>query len=744
MKRIPLLITFIVFSFWAYPAEFAGVVKDKNSKEPIPYASISIVDLNVVIECDSVGLFRLNINVPSRFSLIVSAVGYESVQLALEENNPTSLEIFLEQSHLEFEEIIVSGFRNSLGAKTIANIESRSLEDLKLLTSNSLGDLIANIPGVYQNSTGVGISKPVIRGLGLNRVITYMNGLRIENQQWGADHGLGLTDLGIGRVEIIKGPASLLYGSDALGGVIYFVDEAYTKVNTVAAELGSRFESVSMGTKSYASVKFSKTNFRFNIYANHYNHADYELPSGLYGAESRFKGNSAKLSLGINKGKWVTNLRYNFLQNRLGIPGHTHDETIIPAEFQITTQGRENNLPAQENQNHYLLWENKFYFDYGKLEILLGHTRNLLTEFEEKFTKPALQLDLNSTTYNIRFNRSSDNKWKWTIGAQGMMQSNRNSDKAEESLIPNSNIFDNGIYGLINGQFGTWKVESGLRWDSRILAAFDSSVSVFSNTYQSINYSIGVAKFGKKFTFKTNLSTGFRAPHSSELLSDGVHHGTLRYEIGNENLVSEKANQLDTYLEYKAEHINFVVNPFVNFLQDYIAIEAMDTLIEGLPSFKYNQVDQVIMSGVDLGFHYHPHFAHFIHLESSFSIVFGEALDGQPLGLIPQPRANSSLKFELNSEKSFRLENVMVQHQYLFAQDRVASLESRSSAYQLFNIAANFNYKARINFSCGIRNLLNEQYIDHLSRLKNIGMYHPGRNFFVQVKFNLTTKQLNN
>ena len=214
----------MVISKWAFLAEFAGVVKDKNSKEPIPYASISIVDLNVLIECDSAGVFRLNINVPSRFSLIVSAVGYESVQLVLEENNPASLEIFLEQSHLEFEEIIVSGFRNSLSAKTIANIESRSLEDLKLLTSNSLGDLIANIPGVYQNSTGVGISKPVIRGLGLNRVITYMNGLRIENQQWGADHGLGLTDLGIGRVEIIKGPASLLYGSDALGGVIYFVD----------------------------------------------------------------------------------------------------------------------------------------------------------------------------------------------------------------------------------------------------------------------------------------------------------------------------------------------------------------------------------------------------------------------------------------------------------------------------------------------------------------------------------------
>jgi iron complex outermembrane recepter protein len=737
MKTIPILITFIVLSSSVFSAEFGGVVKDKNSKEPIPYASVNIVDLNVVIDCDSVGTFYINVNVPNSFSIIASAIGYQSAQLALEQGNPMGIEILLEKSHLEFEEIIVSGFRNSLSAKTIANIESRSIKDLKLLSASTLGELIANIPGVYQSSTGVGISKPVIRGLGLNRVITYLNGLRIENQQWGADHGLGLTDLGIGRVEIIKGPASLLYGSDALGGVIYFVDEPYAKVNTTTSELGSRFETAAMGVTSYAGVKLSKANFRFNFYANNINHADYKLPSGLYGAETRFKGNNIKLSLGMNRGKWVTNLRYNYLQNRLGIPGHSHEEEIDPTEFQISTQGRKNSLPAQENQSHYILWENKIYFDKGKLEVLLGHTRNLLTEFEEKFTIPALQMDLNSTTYNIRLNSPLDKKWKWIVGAQGMMQSNRNSDKAEESLIPNTNIFDNGVYGLLGGQIGTWNVESGLRWDSRSLTAYESTVSVFSKVYQSINYSLGLAKFGKKLTFKTNLSTGFRAPHSSELLSDGGHNGALRYEVGNRNLVSEKANQLDVYLEYKTEHLNFVVNPFVNYLRDYIAIQSMDTVIESLPGFEYSQIDQAIMSGADIGFHYHPHFAHFIHLESSFSIVIGQTLDGQNLGLIPQPRANSALKFELGIGKRFQLENIVIQHQYFLAQKRVDILETPSQAYQLFNVSANVKCKSLFALSFGVRNVLNEEYIDHLSRLKNIGMYHPGRNIFIQVKLNL-------
>ena len=743
MKSVTSIILFCVISARVFSAEFSGVVMDKHTMEPIPYASINVVDLNFVIECDSVGTFHMNANVPSSFSIIASAIGYESVQLELKEGNPIGLEILLEKSHLEFEEIIVSGFRNSLGTKTIANIESRSLKDLKLLPSGTLGDLIANIPGVYQSTTGVGISKPVIRGLGSNRVVTYLNGLRIENQQWGADHGLGLTDLGVGRVEIIKGPASLLYGSDALGGVIYFVDEPYAKVNTVEAELGSRLESVSMGIKSYAGVKLSTSNFRFNLYANQFNHADYQLPSGLYGAQSRFKGNNVKLNMGFNRGNWVSNIRYNFLQNRLGIPGHTHEEEIDPAEFQITTQSRGNSLPAQVNQNHYLLWENKIYFDKGKLEVLLGHTRNLLTEFEEKVTIPGLELDLNSTTYNIRFSSSEDKRWNWTLGAQGMMQTNRNSDRAEEILIPDANIFDNGVFGLLGGQLGNWKVETGLRWDSRNITAYETNASDFSKMYQSINYSVGVAKFSEKFTFKAKLSTGFRAPHTSELLSDGIHHGTLRYELGNPDLLSEKANQLDVYVEHKTEHLNIVVNPFVNYIRDYITPRLMDTTIQGLPGYEYSQIDRVLLGGADVGFHYHPHFAHFIHFESSFSFVLGQSMDGEALGLIPQPRSNSSLKIELGLGKKFQLENIVVQHQYVLSQSRVEPGETPSPDYQLMNVAANFKAGSLMSISAGVRNVFNEEYIDHLSRLKNIGMYHPGRNFFVQLAFNFN-KQLNN
>ncbi len=142
--------------------------------------------------------------------------------------------------------------------QTISNIESRKLSELNIIQPTTLGEAISNIPGVYQSTTGVGISKPVIRGLSGSRVVTYLNGLRIENQQWGGDHGMGVDELGIGSVEVIKGPASLLFGADALGGVVYFVDEPYENQNTISSTLQSRYNSVTMGSDNTLSLRAAK------------------------------------------------------------------------------------------------------------------------------------------------------------------------------------------------------------------------------------------------------------------------------------------------------------------------------------------------------------------------------------------------------------------------------------------------------------------------------------------------------
>ena len=507
----------------------------------------------------------------------------------------------------------------------------------------------------------------------------------------------------------------------------------------------SRFETVSMGTKNAVGMKLSKGKLRFNLHGNYVNHADYQLPNGRFGMGSRFSEQNVKMALGFNNKNWVSNLRYNFLLNRLGIPGHTHDTIITPETFQVDEQNRNDIVPAQVNLNHYVLWENNFYFQKSKLEIILGQTMNRLQEYEEKFTIPALQMQLNSSTYNARFKRDFGETWNLIVGAQGMYQTNRNASGVEEELIPDADVFDNGAYALLGKALSeTWSMEAGVRFDSRSITAYGhgGGETRFANTYTNLNYSLGIARVSRNFSVKANATSGYRAPHTSELLSDGAHHGALRYEIGNRNLKAEKALQVDLDLEYNSQQLRLFVNPFVNLIRDYVSLNPLDSTINSLPVYAYTQLDQALLYGGEAGFSYRPQFADFLNLSSNYSTVIGEDANGGSLSLIPQSRINSTLQFEFKSDRKIKIKDVTLQHQYLFAQDKVNALETSSDAYQLMNasLAIQADLEVRMDLRIGVRNLLNESYIDHLSRLKNIGMPHPGLNAFAELIIKLNHK----
>ncbi|MFP5470836.1 MAG: TonB-dependent receptor plug domain-containing protein, partial [Bacteroidia bacterium] len=632
---------------------------------------------------------------------------------------------------------------------SITNIESRSLSELNTVLNTNLADAIANIPSVYNLSTGVGISKPVIRGLSGMRVVTYLNGLRIENQQWGGDHGMGITENGIGNVEIIKGPSSVLYGVDALGGVVYFTDEPYAAQNSLESFVESQFETNSLRTKNFAGVKWSKEKLRINIFGNYSNNADYQLPNGNYATNSRFYENNVKTAIGYNKGNWVMNLRYNYVFNRIGLPGHTHDSITTPESFQTSTQKRDKIIPVQLITNHYALLENTFYFTKSDLKIWTGYTSNNIIEHEEKVTIAGIDMTLSNYPYNVRWRNNLKKTTNLIIGAQGMFQENNNDNKAEEILIPNSNLLDNGVYSLIQMEKNNWNIQTGIRFDNRNVnsVTYFNGNAPFSSSYNGFNYSAGAVKSMNKYTFRANISSGFRPPHLSELLANGIHHANLRYEVGDKNLQSEHATQMDISAEYASDHISIIANPFYTSLQDYIYLEPQNTSIDGFPVFHYKQANSAQLYGGDLGVHYHPHFAHQLHLEHSVSYIQAEDETGTPLPLIPQTRFNTTVRVELASKGRIHLENISVQHLYFLPQNRVVTYETTSPAYQLIHVGANLklNFKQPIYIKVGVRNLLNEAYIDHLSRLKNIGLEAPARNFYISARIHLkhTNKKSN-
>ncbi|MFN7014294.1 MAG: TonB-dependent receptor domain-containing protein, partial [Bacteroidia bacterium] len=595
---------------------FKGRVINSEDNTPIPYATVYFTDLHTGVSCNENGTFEYHKQLPTSIKIKFSALGFQEKKIIIHQKDLSdSLIISLTPSHIELKELTISSTTGILQRYSITNIEIKSIKEIQINAPSNLGEAISNIPSVYQVSTGLGISKPVIRGLTGLRIVTLLNGLRIENQQWGGDHGMGVTENGIGTVEVIKGPSSLLYGADALGGVLYFTDENYALNNEIEAKIESRFESFTKGSNNFITVKTNKNNWRFNIHGNYNNQADFAIPEKLFVKNSRFKEQNFKTSVGYNFKNWIINFRYNYLHNRIGIPGHTHDSIIKPELFKTPRQLRENTIPAQLITNHYAMLENKFFFNYSDLSIIIGKTLNNLSEYEEKVTIPGIDMLLDNTIYNARYTHSFTQKMQLIIGTQGMYQISSNSDNATEILLPNASMFDKGLYALWHIQTNTIEFQSGVRYDSRTISApsilkDDGSNFSFYKNYAGFNYSIGINKKLNHFLFRTNASSGFRPPHLTELLSDGVHHGALRYEVGNKFLKNEFSQQLDIGIEFNNEHLSILVNPFYQYLQNFIYIAPNGSMKNGVPQFLYKQSNYATLAGGDLAIHYHPHFYH--------------------------------------------------------------------------------------------------------------------------------------
>ena len=719
-----------------------GSVKDASSNVAVPFANILVVEIDLGVKSNNDGLFYIQGKLPDKFTIKISAAGYETVVLSRTLENWDG-KILLNSKHIELDEITVSGPQSTLQKENAIHIETKKLSELNAISNLNMGEALAQIPGVYNASTGNAIAKPVVRGLQGIRVVSLLNGLRIENQQWGGDHGIGLTDLGIGSVEIIKGPASLLYGADALGGVIYYIDEPYAPQGKSEFAFQTLNFSNTLGTMNKMSFKRSSEKSRLSLYGSYSNHADYQLPSGKFAENSRFSDYNFKMAYGKNSSNWAMQIRYTLNGSRIGIPGHTHDSIIDFAFFQSELRGRKLRIPVQIFMNNLLSVENKFFTKRGEVNLLLGQTLNRLTEFEEKNTIPGIDMFLSNSLYHLKWKYNLSERLSFVSGAQGMFQWIKNTPKGTEALLPNAFMIDNGIYSVFSLHQKKWTLQTGLRIDQRIVKSTSvfNGIDKLSRNFESINFSAGWVRSADLQTFRVNLSSGFRSPHLSELMSDGLHHGTLRYEIGDINLKNERATQMDISYELQNEHIQLFVNPFYNYIQNFISITPSDSSVDNLPVFFYKQKEMVHLYGSDFSLHYHPHFAHWLHFDASYSIIQAQENTGEFIALIPQNRLSSNIKFSFEEQSKFYVQEIVLQHQFFAQQNRIAAYESKSPSYNLLHISCNmkWNLKNPIFIGIGVKNIFNQVYIDHLSRLKNIQMPHPGRNFYVSLKMNLIT-----
>ena len=732
LKRIYIFLSFVLITFSIKAQSFSGEVLDKNTLKPIPFAKVYLVDLKMGTITDQNGKFSFEKIKQKSLYLQISYVGYKTIDDVVHTDSTQFKTYYLEQSHFDLHEVIVSVPSGKLQGENIVNVTHKSIKELKENSPLTLAEAISNIPGVEQNTTGAGIGKPVIRGLSGNRVVTYAQSVRIENQQWGNEHGLGVGDIGIESVEVIKGPASLLYGSDALGGVLYFVDERYANKNSIEGFVETKFLSNSLGLINNAGIKINKHNIKFNLFTNYSTFADYQTPKFERVYNTRFDQKNIKTSLGYNTKFWITNVRYSFLQNDYGI---VEEDTVHKST------DRNFVLPFQIINNHNLSFDNTFLLNNSKINLVLGYATNYRREFEDDKTNQAMGLKLSTYTYNLKwYSPVYKDKLNFIIGSQGMYRHNIND--GEEYLIPNSTTQDAGAFMIANLKLKKLKLQAGIRGDMRSISSQEFVEDqvvfpVFSNTFKGLTYSLGGLYKFEKIKIRGNFSSGFRAPTTSELLANGVHEGTNQYLIGDASLKNEIAQQIDFTLEYQHQHLSFSVSPFLNAINHYIYLTPTGNIIDGNAVYKYAQSFAYLYGG-EAGFHYHPHQIHWLHMASNLSVVLAEDKAGKPLPLIPQTKINTTLSAELKSDKKIHFSKVYVQHIYKFEQARVGLFETTTPAYHLINIGADIDVKLKhnqLNFTTGIKNVLNTTYIDHLSRFKPMNIPNQGINFYFGVKF---------
>ncbi|MBT8294048.1 MAG: carboxypeptidase-like regulatory domain-containing protein, partial [Eudoraea sp.] len=320
-----------------------GNISAEDSSSPLEQVSVYLPQIEKGSVTGDNGEYAMN-NLPvGTYKIIASFMGYQtfSSEITLTEGINT-LDIVLLPSAIEMEEVIVSTPFHKLQRENVMKVEQAKVVALRKMGAITLADGITNIPGVESVSTGIGIGKPVIRGLSSNRVLVYSQSIRLENQQFGDEHGLGIGASGVESVEVIKGPASLLYGSDALGGVLYLNPEQFANMNSTEGSVNLNYFTNTQGMDANAGFKTSGERFKFLVRGSYASHADYKGGNDIRVTNSRFNEFDIKTALGYQFGIFKTELRYNLNSSDLG----------IPEEIGIQDLGRTPITPYQEINNH--------------------------------------------------------------------------------------------------------------------------------------------------------------------------------------------------------------------------------------------------------------------------------------------------------------------------------------------------------------------------------------------------------
>jgi iron complex outermembrane receptor protein len=768
----------------------SGKVTEKDRGGVLAGATVYIPDLKLGVIAGPDGQYQFN-SLPSGTYLIqVHYVGFKTVTKNIAISGSTVANFELTEYAIEESPVVVTGLSKATQIKrSPVPIVAVNHEFIVTNLSTNIIDAIAKVPGVNALTTGPNVSKPFIRGLGYNRVLTLYDGVRQEGQQWGDEHGIEVDQYGIDRIEVMKGPASLTFGSDAMAGVVNLIPTQSAPEGKIIGSILGEYNTNNRMFGASQMMAGTKNGFEWMTRVSHKQAIDYQnkIDGRVY--NTAFNENDASLALGLHRDWGYSHLSLSYFDDLQEIPDGSRDSTTRQFTKQISEADTVRPIVSQDDLTTYKISvlhqhiqhfraysTNNFIIGNGRLVVNLGFQRSVRREFAhpQEPLIAGLFLQLNTYSYDLKYYFPEFGGWSLSAGVNGMYQDNAVT-KGTDFVIPSYHQFDVGPFALLKKTFDKLDVAGGLRFDSRSFTnkqlysspnpatGFDMPVYgadtagaslVFPNYHHVFSGLTGSAgatyNFTEQFSVKANIARGYRAPNIAEISANGVHPGTNQYQIGNGDFKPEFSLQEDIGFAFNSKYAVINLSVFNNSITNYIFNQRLrnasggdSVIIAGNQTYKFQQGKAQLYGG-EFSIDIHPVSA--LHFENSISAVYAlnKGIDpklttdsNKYLPFIPPVHGLSELRYDIESPSHHIVNGfVKVQVAWYAAQNRVYltdNTETATPGYTLFNAGigggiTNSNGKTIFNLYVMGNNLFDVAYQDHLSRLKYFEQYSSSPN----------------
>ncbi len=737
-----------------------GKVIHLENNEPIEAAYVWIIEAGEGAVSDQNGNFTVKNLCKGTYTITIQYLGHKSIKdtVTLTASNFTKT-YRLEDEGMSLTGVDVHGHRDAI--QTTTAVSALYGESLLESRGENLGESLKRISGVSTFSTGNSIAKPVIHGMHSNRIMIMNNGIRLEGQQWGAEHAPEIDPFLADEITVVKGAETVRFGPEAMGGVILVnpaplptKKESKTNLNLIAGSngrmgninlvhVGGSDKVRGLGYRIQGSAKRSG-----NVRSPGY----FQENTGM--SELNFSG-----SVGYSSSKLGLETYYSLFHTELGILKDSHTGNLSDLEAII-----ENGRPFVDGEysyailnpkqrvthhlaklkSHYHISESwKINFQYG---FQLNHRQEFDKRRGDMNEQASLDLELYTNTVDTYVNHTHRNEFSGTWGVNFIQQANSNvPGTGVTPLIPNFDMLNAGIYAMENYSKGPLEVEAGLRYDFRnVQTARFINQELRSSDLNYQNFSAflgGLYHISPDITFNSNLGSAWRPPNVNELFSEGLHHGAAAVELGNPDLKSEKSLKWVNELQYDGSRTHLELTAYLNPIRDYIFLNPTGEVFVSLRG-TFNVYEYLQANAFFYGFDFAGSYDFTSKLRGYMkgAIVHAKNTDNDSyFPFIPANRMEWGISYDFAKDiniptHKLTLSNVLVAKQ---TRDPDFDIAPPPPAYALFNVSYSRQFEVgenKLNLGLQIQNLFNTRYKDYMNRFRYF-TYDMGTNALIKINY---------